>query len=280
MLGFSLTLTATRAAVGEMNGLFVGFGRAVVAASLAAIVLALRRDPLPARRHWAPLVRTAVGVVIGFPALSALALTSVPASHAQVFLGLSPIATAAFAVLRAGERPPRAFWLSALAGAAAVGVFGWFHAGSAFRTPDLLLVAAVVLVGFGYAEGGHLARELGGLRVVSWALIVSLPLTLPVTLWSIHTASWGHIGLHAWLGFAYVSVISMYLAFGAWYHGLSLGKIARTAQVQLAMPVLGVGWAALLLHETLELGTLLSGGAVIGCSLLAQRTRFSIGRRG
>jgi drug/metabolite transporter (DMT)-like permease len=156
-----------------------------------------------------------------------------------------------------------------------VAVFGWSHAGSALGRADLLLVAAVVLVGFGYAEGGQLARELGGLRVVSWALIVSLPLTLPVTLWSIHIANWGHVGLPAWLGFAYVSVISMYLAFVAWYRGLSLGKIARTAQVQLAMPVLGVCWAALLLHEKLEPGTLLSGGAVIGCSLLAQRTRFA-----
>lgn len=275
MLGFSFTLTATRAAVGEMSGLLVGCGRAVVAAGLAVLVLAVRRDPLPARRHWAPLVRTALGVVIGFPTLSALALTSVPASHAQVFLGLTPIATAAMAVLRAGERPPRAFWGSALAGALAVAVFGWLHAGGGLRLADVLLVLAIVLVGFGYAEGGHLARELGGLRVVSWALIVSLPITLPATVWAVTHESLQHVSARALCGFMYVSLFSMYLAFVAWYRGLSHGNIARLSQVQLAMPVLGVGWAALFLSEKLELSTVLSGGAVIGCSLWAQRTRFA-----
>lgn len=273
MLGFSVTLTATRAAVTEMSGLFVGFGRAVVAAGLAALVLAVRGDALPARHHWAPLARTALGVVIGFPALSALALGSVPASHAQVFLGLSPIATATMAVLRAGERPPRAFWFSAWAGAGSIAVFGWFAAGSGVRAADLLLVLAVLLVGFGYAEGGLLARELGGLRVVSWALLVALPVTLPVTIWSVRSTTWDHVSPRAWGGFAYVSTVSMYLAFIAWYRGLSLGKIARLSQVQLAMPVLGVCWAALFLHEKLEFSTLLSGGAVIACSLVAQRTR-------
>jgi drug/metabolite transporter (DMT)-like permease len=275
MLGFSFTLTATRAAVGEMSGVFVGCGRAVVAAALALVVLAVRRDPFPSRKHWAPLVRTALGVVIGFPTLSALALTSVPASHAQVFLGLSPIATAAMAVLRAGERPPRAFWGSALAGAVAVSVFGWLHAGGGLRLADALLVVAVVLVGFGYAEGGQLARELGGLRVVSWALIVSLPITLPATLWAMVDESFEHVSARALYGFLYVSLFSMYLAFVAWYRGLSLGKIARLSQVQLAMPVLGVGWAALFLNENVELSTVLSGAAVIGCSLWAQRTRFA-----
>jgi drug/metabolite transporter (DMT)-like permease len=273
MLGFSLTLTATRAAVADMSGLFVGFGRAVVAATLALLVLWFRGESLPERRHIAPLARTALGVVIGFPALSALALGSVPASHAQVFLGLSPIVTAAMAVLRAGERPPRAFWFSAVSGAASIAVFGWFSAGSGVRAADLLLVLAVVLVGFGYAEGGQLARELGGLQVVSWALVVALPVTLPVTVWSLLHSNFAQVSLRAWSGFAYVSVISMYLAFVAWYRGLALGKIARLSQVQLAMPVLGVCWAALLLHEKLGASTLLSGTAVIACSLLAQRSR-------
>jgi drug/metabolite transporter (DMT)-like permease len=194
-----------------------------------------------------------------------------------VFVGLSPITTAAFAVLRGGERPPRAFWAAALAGAAAVGALGWSHAGGSVNAADLLLLLGVVLVGFGYAEGGRLARELGGLRVVSWALIVSLPITLPVTLWSIARADWQHVGARSWLGFAYVSVISMYLAFVAWYRGLALGQIARASQVQLVMPVLGVCWAALLLDEKVELGTLLAGAAVVSCSLFAQRTRFAHG---
>jgi drug/metabolite transporter (DMT)-like permease len=252
---------------------FVGFGRAVVAAVFAVGLLIARRERPPEARHWWPLVRTALSVVIGFPVLSALALTSVPASHAQIFIGLSPIATALVAARKASERPSRAFWFAAIAGALSVGVFGWLHAGSGFGRADALLLLAVALVGFGYAEGAQLARELGGLRVVSWALIVALPITIPVTLWASLSSDFREVSLGAWSGFAYVSLVSMFLAFVAWYHGLSRGNIAQLSQVQLAMPVLGVGWAALLLGEALEALTLLSGVAVVACSLLAQRRR-------
>ena len=54
----------------------------------------------------------------------------------------------------------------------------------------------------------------------------------------------------AWLGFAYVSVISMFLGFFAWYAGLARGGVAKIGQVQLAQPVLSLVWAALILGES------------------------------
>jgi drug/metabolite transporter (DMT)-like permease len=62
----------------------------------------------------------ALGVVIGFPLLTALALRHVSSAHAIVFVGLLPLATALFAVLRAGERPRPAFWLFSVLGSAVV----------------------------------------------------------------------------------------------------------------------------------------------------------------
>lgn len=271
MLGFSLTTTATRAAVTEMDGAFVGIGRGAIAGVLALMVLGLRREPLPARRHWAALGRTALGIVLGFPLLSALAVRSVPAAHAQVFLGLIPFATALMSALRFGERPSRLFWAAATGGAGSILVFGWNHAGGGVALPDLLLVLAVVLAGYGYAEGGRLARELGGFRVISWALVAALPITLPGTLVTLGRASWLLAASpRAWSGLAYVSVISMFLAFFAWYRGLSMGSIARTSQVQLAMPVLGVLWAHVLLGERLDAATIVCGMFVVGFALLAQ----------
>ncbi len=240
-------------------------------ALLAFLVLWFRGDALPRREHWGALVRVALGVVIGFPVLSAFALRTAPASHAQVFVGLSPLATAIAATVLGGERPPRAFWGAALGGAAAILGFGLLHAGAGLGRADLLLLLAVAAVGFGYAEGGRLARKIGGLSVVSWALVAALPLTLPVTLLSLSDGALGAASPRAWLGFAYVSVVSMFLAFLAWYHGLSLGSVARTSQVQLLMPVLGVCWAALLLGEKVDAWTLLAGVLVGGFVFLSNR---------
>ncbi len=264
VLAFSLTLPATRAAVPALGSTVVGLGRALVAASLAGLLLLALRERPPARRHWPGLAVVALGVVVGFPLCSALALRAVPAVHGAVVVGLLPTATAVMAVLRAGERPPRVFWLACLAGTAAVLAFAAAEGAGRPRAADLLLLAAVALGALGYAEGGRLARELGGWRVISWALLLAAPfLAAPVAL---AIAARGlDAGPGAWLGFAYLSVVSMFLGFFAWYRGLALGGVARVGQVQLLQPVLTLGWGALLLGERVGARTVLAALLVVAC---------------
>lgn len=262
VLAFSVTLPATKLAVAELDGTFVGLGRAVVAAVLAAIVLLARRERPPSRAHVRGLLIVAAGVVVGFPLLSAWALERVPAAHGAVLIGLLPLATALMATVRAGERPSGAFWLVSLLGLGAVLLFAASIGGGAPQIADLLLLAAVASAGLGYAEGGRLARELGGWQVICWALVIAAPVVaLPVGL-----AAWRHglsAGPAAWLGFSYVGVVSMLLAFFAWYRGLAAGGIARVGQLQLAQPVLALGWSALLLGETVTPLTLAAALAVV-----------------
>jgi drug/metabolite transporter (DMT)-like permease len=262
VLAFSLTLPATRAAVPELGGTVVGLGRALVAALLAGLLLLALRERPPGRRHWPGLAVVVLGVVVGFPLCSALALRAVPAVHGAVVVGLLPAATAVMAVLRAGERPPRAFWLACLVGVAAVCVFAAAEGAGRPRAADLLLLAAVALGALGYAEGGRLARDLGGWRVISWALLLAAPfLAVPVAL---AVADRGlDAGPGAWLGFAYVSIVSMFLGFFAWYRGLALGGVARVGQVQLLQPVLTLGWGALLLGERVGARTVFASLLVI-----------------
>lgn len=269
---FSVTLPVTRIAVPEMGGTFVGLGRALVAALLAGAVLLLRGEKLPERRHWPGLAVVALGVVVGFPLCSALALKGLPAAHSAVLVGLLPGATALMAVLRAGERPSLPFWLSAGAGVAAVLLFALAEGAGLPQPGDGLLLLAVLSAAVGYAEGGRLARELEGWRVICWALVFAAPfLVLPVSL---------SVGPHllsaspaAWWGFFYVSCVSMFLGFFAWYRALALGGVAHVGQVQLVQPVLTLLWAALLLHEPLKPLTLLAALGVIGSVALTQRTR-------
>jgi len=271
VLAFSFSLPATRLAVADLDPTFVGLGRALLAAALAAILLAARRERFPARRDLPRFAIVGVGVVIGFPLMTSLALKHTSSAHASVVVGLLPAATAAWAVARAGERPSRAFWLAAAAGLVAVLAFAATQGVNGIEPADLLVLAAVALGGLGYAEGGALARSYGGWQVICWALVLTAPfIALPVTL----AAGDGlHASVTAWLGFVYVAVISMFLAFFAWYHALALGGVAKIGQVQLAQPVLTLFWAALVLDEVVTPAMLVAALAVLACVLATQHTR-------
>ncbi|MBU2665082.1 DMT family transporter [Actinoplanes bogorensis] len=274
VLAFSMSLPATRVAVHELDPWFVAFGRAVGAALLAAAYLRMTRAPRPTPAQWRRLSIVALGVVVGFPLFTSLALTTQTSAHGAVVVTVLPAMTAIFAVLRAGERPSRLFWLASAAGLTAVLTFLVVTgaAAGAFEIADLFLLVAVVLCGLGYAEGGALSRELGGARTICWALLLSLPATLPITL-AVAVADPPHAGPAAWSAFAYLTAVSMFLGFFAWYAGLARGGIARVGQIQLAQPVLTLLWSALLLGETVTLASLLAAVVVLTCVVLIQRTQ-------
>jgi drug/metabolite transporter (DMT)-like permease len=275
ILGFSFSLPATRLAVEDLNPWVVAFGRATVAALLSAIYLAATRAQRPTRDQLRSLAIVAAGVVVGFPLLTSLALEVQTAAHGAVVIAILPAATAVAAVARAHEHPSRTFWLAAGAGLVAVLAFVITQEMSFPPTPqvgDLFLLGAVVLCAIGYAEGGALSRTLGGPTTICWALVISLPLTAATTAGAIALTGL-HAGATAWLGFAYVSTVSMFLGFFAWYAGLARGGVARIGQVQLAQPVLTLGWSAALLGEHVGPATLITALAVLACVAATQRAR-------
>jgi drug/metabolite transporter (DMT)-like permease len=269
---FSGSLPATRVAVADFSPLFLTSGRAVVAALLGAAFLTIWRQAKPARGDIAPLIIVAIGVVVGFPLLSGLALQHVTAAHSIVFVGLLPLTTAIFGVLRGGERPQPAFWLFSTIGAASVAGFALSYSAGGTITGDLLMIAAVLLCGLGYAEGATLSRRLGGWQVISWALLISLPVMAVIALFTM-PMRWDGIGWPAWAGFAYVSIFSMMLGFLFWYRGLALGGTAGVGQLQLLQPFFGFLLAGLLLGEPIAWPMIASTLIVILC--VAGAKRFS-----
>lgn len=280
VLAFSFTVPFTRHAVeGGLSPLFVGCGRAVVAAGLAGVALAATRQRVPTRRQWARLAVVAGGVVAGFPVLTSFALTSASASHSAVVIALLPAATAVMAVVRGHERPPTAFWVLAGCGAAAAVAFASLQGAGlgGLHWSDVLLFGAVLAAAVGYAEGGLLARELGAWQTVSWALVLASPaMTVGAGAAAVHQPPTA--GASEWAAFGYLAAVSMYLGFFAWYHGLAIGPMTRVSQVQLVQPVLTITWAALLLGEQLTWSTVLGGAAVVACAGAAVRVRLDGGR--
>ncbi|WP_333849426.1 DMT family transporter [Leclercia sp.] len=245
---FSGSLPATRIAVQDFDPFFLTFARASLAGVLALMLILGLKEKRPPAAKIVPLLMVSLGVVVGFPLLTALALQHVTAAHSIVFLGLLPLMTAIFAVLRGKERPARAFWIFSVLGSLLVMGFALSQGAALSLTGDLLMLAAVIVCGLGYAEGAALTRESGGWQVISWALILALPFMVLASLLTI-PASFSGIGVPAWGALGYVSMFSMLIGFIFWYKGLAQGGIAAVGQLQLLQPFLGLGLSATLLHE-------------------------------
>jgi len=270
VLIFSGSLPATRTAVLQFDPVFLTVARAAIAGLLALALLLLLRQKRPAREDLVPLAVVAGGVVLGFPLLTALALQHVTSAHSIVFIGLLPLSTAIFGVIRGGERPRPAFWIFSGLGSAAVAGFALAQGLTASPAGDLLMLAAILVCGLGYAEGGRLSRTIGGWQVISWALVLSLPVMLAVSAlyWP---PSFAGIGAPAWLSLGYVSLFSMLIGFVFWYRGLARGGIAAVGQLQLLQPFFGLALAAWLLREPVSWMMVVVTLAVIACVAGARR---------
>lgn len=272
---FSLTLPATRAALESFHPIFVSAGRALMAAVLAAIYLSTGRHRRPTRQEFKGLLVVMAGVVFGFPVFTALALRHVDASHGGVMLGIMPLTVAASGFLLYKERPSPGFWVAALTGSALVMAFSVMRADGGLQWADVSLLLAVVTASVSYAVGSALSKTLGGLQVISWALLIAVPLwTIPAIIYA--PASF-HGTTNAWIGFIYVALFSQFLAFLPWFRGLAMGGIARVGQAQLLQPFLTILASALLLGESVDAVTI--GFAVAVFAVVAIGRRSKIERR-
>ena len=265
---FALTLPMTRLAVGTpeaplMSGVFIALGRAVGAAGLCALFLFATGAPLPKRADWWPLAVTWGGVVFGFPLFTSVAMRYVEAVHASVIVGVLPLATALVGALLHRQRPSAGFWACAAPGSVLVVAFALLRGGAGglrLHPADLLLLAGMASAAVGYAYGGRLSQHMRAEHVICWALVIALPLTLPLAAWARPLQA---MPASAWGGFAYVAVFSMWIGFFAWYRGLALGGTVRVSQVQLVQPFMSMLFAVPLLGERLDILTLGFALAVI-----------------
>lgn len=267
---FGLTLPATRFIVPWFDPIFIGLGRAVVAAILALILLVLTRQKLPNRSQTYRLFIIALGVVVGFPVLSAWAMQSVPASHGGVVLGILPLATAIAGVIISSEKPSVGFWLSGLVGSALVVAYALFQGVGSFQVGDYALLGAIFSAAIGYAVGGQLSKEIGGWQVICWALVFALPFIF-IPAWLQAPDLSVSLPLSVWLSFLYLALVSQLIGFFLWNKGLAIGGVARVSQVQLIQPFVTIVASALLINEAIEMSTFIFSLLVVVTVAIGKR---------
>ncbi|MFV0801884.1 DMT family transporter [Brucella sp. MAB-22] len=264
VLIFSGSLPATRLAVIDIDPTFLTMARASIAGLLGMALLLAFREPFPRRTDAISLIVVALGVVVGFPLLTGLALQHMTSAHAIVFIGLLPLATAIFAVLRGGEHPRPMFWLFSVVGSLIVASYAYGQGSQSTLLGDVLMLAAVIVCGLGYAEGARLSRRLGGWQVICWALVFSLPVMLPLSVLT-RPETWAGIGTPAWISLGYVSLFSMLIGFFFWYRGLAQGGAATVGQLQLLQPFFGLMLAAGIAGEPVSMGMVATAAVVVVC---------------
>ena len=278
VLIFSFTLPMVKLALPGFSPWTLTFGRATLAGLLALVFLKFSGAKFPERKLIGPLLFTAGGIVIGWPILTTLALQETTSAHAAVITAGLPLATAVLAVFRLHERVPRIFWVAALIGTFTLVIYAWLNGGQEGSSlkADLFLVGAVIAAAIGYAEGAILSKVMPGWQVVSWCVVLTLPLTLPyfaISLWlgrEQHTVT-----VVSFLAFLFTAFGSMYFGFFAWYRGLSELGVARGSQIQLVQSLLTLLWSALLLSEVVTGKTLIAASVVVVCVAITQKVRVA-----
>ena len=270
ILIFSLTLPVSKIAVLSFNPYFIAFGRASLAGLVALAYLSYKKEKMPSKVDFVKFVVIALGVVFGFPIFTTVAMTQGSSSHGAVILGMMPLATTVIGVLRFKERPSLGFWLVSLLGAGLVVLYALLKSSGSFTYIDGLLVLGGISACIGYVEGGELSRKMNPRAVISWALVISLPVNLVMT-WLTYNPEYIYAGTVAWTSFVYLSLFPMFLGFFFWYEGLAIGGIARVSQVQLIQPFCTLVAASILLGDSLTVMNLIFAVMVVSTVILGKR---------
>lgn len=267
---FSLTLPVTKIAVEILNPYFLCFARALLAGILAGAYLIYTKAPIPDAKQIRQFAIVALGVVFVFPLFINIAMTTGEASHAGVILGIMPLATVVAGVLLFHERPSFGFWMSALTGCALVCTYAYLNSEGGFRYTDLLLLIACAANGIAYAIGGNLSRTMNAKQVISWTLVLSLPINLLGSAFTFQE-SYFMAGTTIWISFLYLGIFSMFIGFFFWYGGMAIGGISRVSQVQLLQPFCTLLASAILVSEPITLMNILFAGLVITTVMIGRQ---------
>ena len=270
ILIFSLTLPVSKIAVLSFDPYFIAFGRACLAGLVALAYLAYTKALLPRKTDVLKFIVIALGVVFGFPIFTTVAMKEGSSSHGAVILGMMPLATTVIGVLRFKERPSIGFWLASLLGAGLVVVYALLKSDGSFTYIDGLLVLGGICACIGYVEGGELSRKMNPRAVISWALVISLPINIVMAYFTFHAGYWS-ADLVAWTSFVYLSLFPMFLGFFFWYEGLAIGGIARVSQVQLIQPFCTLLAASIFLGDHLTLMNMVFAFLVVSTVILSKK---------
>ena len=282
VLIFSLTLPITRHLTQiDFTSLEIGFGRGFLAGIASVLILLFKgqfkTENLPSKTDLRKLIIAAIGVVFAFPIFTAIAMQTIPSGNGGIVLAAVPLSTAIFAGLLSEENPTTKFWGIAVIGFITVIVFRLLTNDLGITNigfGDFALLVCVVIGGMGYAQGGILGKAMSGWKVICWALVISLPLVIPLTILNFdvtHLIQVANESFVSILLFAFLCLFNNLIGFFFFYEGLGIGGVARVSQVDLFRPFFTFFFSAVFLGETMTFLAIFFLFLIIGIVYLSKK---------
>ena len=272
---FSLTLPFTQMAVNEMSPFFVAFARASIAGICALILLIFTKSKFPNKIQIRRLIIIVIGVIYGFPIFTSIAMKTLPSSHSGIVLGILPLAMSLFAAIKYKEKPSSSFWMISIFGTFIVISYTFIDNNGSLMIEDIWLLFAILFAAIGYSEGGTLAKEMGSIGVISWALVISLPINLFAS-YLFYEINYTSISIQAIISLTYVGLFSMFIGFFFWYKGIAIGGISRVGQVQLIQPFLTIVGAYFLTNEKITTLNILFAFMVLIVIIIGRKAKIQV----
>ncbi|WP_296647143.1 EamA family transporter [Rhodoluna sp.] len=277
IFGFGGTFIAVTLGAESFDPITMSMGRVIPASILAIIGLKLMKQPLlPPKDAYPLILGSSLGVVIGFPLLSTLALQTVPAADAGVIGSVTPLVTGTIAVIIGHKKPKRMFWLAAALGTMAAMALAYFRGGSSFGGGEfwgyMLLGAAALAASIGHISGSALVAKYSAFSVLSWAVLISIPVQLPIALvnWSINPITEAPTA-SAWFGYLYASLFSILIGNFLLNQGLHTIGLVKASQLQLIQPVVTMVLSILVLHHAVSPITWIAAAVILTSVAWSQR---------
>ncbi len=253
VFAFSFTLPLTKILTSSMNAYQIGIGRTLIASIVALILVIILKYNLPNKHQIKRLLLASLGISFGFPILVGIGMNFVPSSHGSLMLSILPILTAIFGKIYGKEKPTIKFWFFSLLGCLVVIIYSIYSNNiKNLYYGDIALFFAVLFAAFGYGMGGIVAKEIGGPKTILWILVLSLPITLPISIylfWEYDYSVLNNLDLFSLL---FLSLINSLFGFFLWYHALAKGGIIKISQIQLFQPFLTYTIGIIMLSETID----------------------------
>ncbi len=254
---FAMTLPMTRYLfLLDLTVWDVAVGRSLIGALFALVLLIVTRQKLPQKKFLPKLLLVGIAAAFGFNLLITYGTHSVPASNGGVILAANGISAALFARILSPERPSLKFWVTSLAGFVLIIVFSYLSNGSVnvlqVYYGELALLGAVLMAGISHALGAVLAREMGSWQVICWAMVMTLPLLIPLSFIVMDFNAIEYLSAWGWFHMMFLGVVNSCFVFFMWYHAMILGGISKTTQLQLSKPFITFFVAVIWLSEPFD----------------------------
>jgi drug/metabolite transporter (DMT)-like permease len=282
MLGFGATFIAIALAKESFDPTIVGVGRIVPAGIGAVIGLKLAGQkllPPPEARKWVAVI--ALGIIIGFPIFSTLAMQTIPAGDAGLIVAVGPVLTAVTALFYGHARPRNAFWIAAAIGTMGAIAFaitrsgdGVFSSGGSIWGYVLMAIAMLLSANANIAGATLVKRGFNAFYVIMWAIVMSIPVLLPITIVDLvaHPIT-AMPTVPAMLGFLWVSLFSIFIGHYFWNSALATIGVVKASQLQLIQPIFTMFFALWILSEPINPLTGVAAVVIIGSVAVSQRLK-------